>query len=287
MGLGFLMLFGQAFSQDSTNFFPVNDGDFIEYNYWDGGETYKKLKIYTIVDSTDKKGNVHITKDYQFLNPLVAWYKESYIIDTLNHVYQGDTTYLYYDFNAAVGQKWPLPGEDSAFVAYEYSAEIFYNSGVLTNVKAIDFSFGSDGYGEKIAEGIGLISKSGYLGYRIDAIGAKIGGVEYGLITNIRYDKAPIPKIFNLHQNYPNPFNPTTQISFNLEKDANVTLTVFDIQGKQIVQLVNGFKTAGFYNVNFEGKDLPSGIYFYKIKILDNLSQSQIFNETKRMLLIK
>ena len=81
-------------------------------------------------------------------------------------------------------------------------------------------------------------------------------------------------------QNYPNPFNPQTTISYTVPKTANVKLSVFDIQGKEVVTLVNESKTAGSYNVSFDGSDFASGVYFYKLQ-----ANNQIV--TNKMLLVK
>lgn len=87
---------------------------------------------------------------------------------------------------------------------------------------------------------------------------------------------------YELNQNYPNPFNPTTNISYSLAKDEIVKIKVYDILGKQVAELVNEFKSAGNYSVQFDaGKfNLSSGIYFYSI-------QTSSFNQIKKMSLIK
>ncbi len=89
-----------------------------------------------------------------------------------------------------------------------------------------------------------------------------------------------IPDEFILYQNYPNPFNPSTTISIGLPKYELVRLAVFDINGKEIDELINESKPAGNYSVIFEAKDLPSGIYFYSISAGN-------FKETKKMVLVK
>ncbi len=90
---------------------------------------------------------------------------------------------------------------------------------------------------------------------------------------------------FYLSQNYPNPFNPSTVIKYNVPVSGNVSLKIFDMVGREIRTLVNGFVTAGTYNVNFNGSDLSSGVYFYKIEALGN--DGNKFLMTKKMLLIK
>jgi xyloglucan-specific exo-beta-1,4-glucanase len=98
--------------------------------------------------------------------------------------------------------------------------------------------------------------------------------------VNIAGSISHIPKEFSLSQNYPNPFNPLTKINFAVPNTSKVTLKVYDILGKLVKTLVNETKDAGIYNVTFDGSDLASGIYFYKIEAGD-------FIESKKMVLVK
>jgi len=93
-----------------------------------------------------------------------------------------------------------------------------------------------------------------------------------------------VPEKYELSQNYPNPFNPSTKISYDIPFDGKVSLTVFDMSGKEIVNLVNEVKTAGYYTVNFNASNLSSGTYFYRINAEGN---GQNFVSTKKMLLVK
>jgi hypothetical protein len=79
---------------------------------------------------------------------------------------------------------------------------------------------------------------------------------------------------FNLAQNYPNPFNPSTTIKFNLPRSTDVVLEVFNNLGQKVSTLVNGPLTAGDHEVKFEGGNLSSGIYFYRLTV-DNVSQKR------------
>lgn len=74
---------------------------------------------------------------------------------------------------------------------------------------------------------------------------------------------------FELKQNYPNPFNPTTTISFKLKKRAQVLLNVYDINGREIANLINGSLRAGTHNIGFNarGIELESGVYIYRLKV--------------------
>jgi len=101
-----------------------------------------------------------------------------------------------------------------------------------------------------------------------------------GGITGNYNNSSETPKQFSLYQNYPNPFNPTTKIKFNVPKSFIVTLKIFDILGREIAILVNEKLNAGEYEINFDGSNLSSGIYFYKL-------ETNSFSETKKMLLLK
>jgi subtilisin family serine protease len=90
-----------------------------------------------------------------------------------------------------------------------------------------------------------------------------------------------VPTVFKLSQNYPNPFNPTTKISFSLANTGHTSLTVYNILGSEVVTLFNGNAEAGKqYVVNFDAKNLTSGIYFYKL-------QSGNSVEVKKLTLVK
>ena len=85
---------------------------------------------------------------------------------------------------------------------------------------------------------------------------------------------------YSLNQNYPNPFNPTTTINFSLPVDGNVVLKVYNVLGKEVATLVNGFEKAGGKEVSFDASSLPSGMYIYSIK-------SGNFSASKKMMLLK
>jgi hypothetical protein len=88
-------------------------------------------------------------------------------------------------------------------------------------------------------------------------------------------------------QNYPNPFNPSTIIKYNLPKESNVTIKVYNLLGEVTASLVNNeVKSMGNYEVNFNASNLSSGIYFYEISA-SAVDGSENFSSIKKMLLIK
>ena len=104
---------------------------------------------------------------------------------------------------------------------------------------------------------------SGLYNYRLKQIDFN-GNFEYFNLSN--EVKIGIPDKFSLSQNYPNPFNPNTKIGFEIPKEGNVTLSVYDNGGKLVSTLVSGSKPAGYYTVDFNASNLSSGVYFYKIE---------------------
>jgi photosystem II stability/assembly factor-like uncharacterized protein len=98
--------------------------------------------------------------------------------------------------------------------------------------------------------------------------------------TWIQPSLTEIPAEYKLEQNYPNPFNPVTMVNFSVPKTGLVTIKVYNPLGKEVETLVNERMTAGTYGVSFDGSDLASGVYFYKLTAGD-------FSSIKRMVIIK
>jgi hypothetical protein len=123
---------------------------------------------------------------------------------------------------------------------------------------------------------------SGSYSYRLKQIDYD-GSFEYSNIVEVT---AQAPKEFSLSQNYPNPFNPITKIHFEIpllgwdERGGLVTLKVYDVLGNEVATLVSEEKPAGEYEVEFDGSELTSGVYFYKL-----ISGNYV--STKKTLLLK
>ena len=88
------------------------------------------------------------------------------------------------------------------------------------------------------------------------------------------------PEFHVLCQNYPNPFNPSTTIRYGLLSRSQVIVTVFNTLGQNVSILMNGEQEAGYHEVRFDGSNLPSGVYFYRM-------QAGSHTETKKLLLVR
>jgi subtilisin family serine protease len=104
------------------------------------------------------------------------------------------------------------------------------------------------------------------------------------IVTNamvgVGRNEAGMPVRFGLGQNYPNPFNPTTTIEFSTPSAVYLTLTVYDVLGREIVRLADGFFEAGNHKTTFDARNLPSGVYLYRLN-------AGTFSDTKRLLIMK
>ena len=169
----------------------------------------------------------------------------------------------------------------------EISITGFYNvSGVFSVDKEVPFKINP---GEEIPLPIKYKPDSTYLGSSIDTVyilsekpGERVAQVitlSGESVESVNNKKAQI-LTFNLSQNYPNPFNPTTKIAYSIPKTSFVKLKVYDILGREVATLVDEEKSAGNYKVNFDGSNLTSGIYLFKIQVGN-------YSSVKKMILLK
>ena len=100
------------------------------------------------------------------------------------------------------------------------------------------------------------------------------------LKTSLGQGNNELPLEYFLSQNFPNPFNPSTKIKFVIPKSSFVNLKVYDVHGNKIATLISEQKTAGEYEIEFDGSELTSGVYFYQLK-------TGSYIETKKMVLLR
>jgi hypothetical protein len=98
--------------------------------------------------------------------------------------------------------------------------------------------------------------------------------------SEVADDPGTTPEAFDLYWNYPNPFNASTTIEFNLAKSGHAALSVYDLLGREVALLIDEEKQAGSHKVVFEASELSSGVYFYILRVGDDL-------KIKKMNLIK
>ncbi|MFA7229207.1 MAG: T9SS type A sorting domain-containing protein [Melioribacteraceae bacterium] len=162
------------------------------------------------------------------------------------------------------------PPEDNTVVltSLYWSDPALGNSTNATNIRANgDYNFGYP---------------TTALSYTKGTSNQPVGALTWFSMTTGQNENIELPVNYALMQNYPNPFNPTTVINYQIPSNGNVTLSVYNVLGKEVATLVNEFKTAGSYSVkmNSAAKDLSSGIYFYTLK-------ANNFTQTKKMILVK
>jgi hypothetical protein len=184
----------------------------------------------------------------------------------------------------------PMMGNYSGTVTYSASVSPTPGTGTLTlvwspsNVKVLT------GTPDSLKLSATTSSNCSYGTYTVTVTGVETGGPRthtrtYTLIVGSTPsgigNNTQSASDFNLYQNYPNPFNPSTSIEFFLPKQSLVNLKVYDIVGKEIATLVNNeTRKEGLHQVNFDGSNLSSGIYYYKINTGE-------FTDIKKMMLVK
>ena len=123
-----------------------------------------------------------------------------------------------------------------------------------------------------IREGVAGFSEIGFINLMDDLAG--------GTVIKGEVDVKGIPENYSLSQNYPNPFNPETEIRYEIPREGEVQLVVYNVMGQEVVTLVNTHQSAGAHVVKWNADEMSSGIYFYRLKIND-------FTATRRMVLMK
>jgi|GEM_PF-2401499 len=134
------------------------------------------------------------------------------------------------------------------------------------------------------ANGYAVITLSGFLNPAANQNGPALAFDVYNVnlrpTTEVTAREEIAPAAFELKQNYPNPFNPVTSIQYSVARDQLVSLRVYDINGREVATLVNERKSAGVHRVEFEARELPSGVYFYQLRAGE-------FTATRKLMLLR
>lgn len=121
------------------------------------------------------------------------------------------------------------------------------------------------------------LNVNGTISYRLRQVDFD-GTYEYSSVVNVDFNN--LPENFGLQQNYPNPFNPSTKINYSIASAVFVNISVYNLLGEKVAELVNEMKEAGNYEVNFDASQLTSGIYLYKL-------EAGSFVQTNKMTLLR
>ncbi|HSD62184.1 MAG TPA: T9SS type A sorting domain-containing protein [Ignavibacteriaceae bacterium] len=241
-----------------------------------------------------------------FVGDTVSWYFEYTAADSV------DWDTLYSDANSVNGDGIPsdldhwnfginfpvrlldvVPVEMIAFNALYSNGTVSLNWTTETEINNKGFEVQRSGDQMSEWKRIGFVQGKGTITeksvYTFDDANPLNGRVRYRLKQldfNGAYTYTQIAEVnaapfnFALNQNYPNPFNPTTNIEFNVGQTSQVTLKVYDILGKETASLLNEYKNAGTYTVEFNASNLPSGIYICTLTAGN-------FTASKKLLLLK
>jgi Secretion system C-terminal sorting domain len=171
-----------------------------------------------------------------------------------------------------VNLKWQTATEVNN---YGFNIERKLNSGVWDSVAFVAGQGISNSPKQYSYNDANLPSGESKFQYRLKQIDYS-GGIEYSDIINVEV----VPKQYELLQNYPNPFNPSTTIKFALPKQTQVTINLYNILGQNVRTIANGIFQAGYYEVNLNASNLPSGMYIYRI-------ESNDFVKAMKMMLVK
>lgn len=187
------------------------------------------------------------------------------------------------DRSTDYGQTWISDGTTQVISSIiEVEGNLFASSTIGQIIRSTDYGVSwtieNDGFGG-LGSNLDIINGYLFAGSSFNGGAWKRSLSDFG-ITNIDESSNLKPDEFSLSQNYPNPFNPSTTIIYNIMEDGFISLKVYDILGREVVTLENGFKNRGNYKVNFNALNLTSGTYIYELK-------SKNIRIAKTMILLK
>jgi len=288
-----------SFPEDEYSWFPLAVGNKWVYNQYWFDEGWPGPPIVTFVGTK----NMEVTKDTTIENKKYFVVENEYIsfevfqprmflrVDSVTGLIyrywqELNGEYIFHNLNPEIGDTIFHPAfQENPFYILEDEQPINY-LGIDTYERRYWEYLPCSCY-HTLIKGFGLARTffSEFGGSESTLKGCVINGVLYGdttFVVDVDDKLNLIPTEYKLEQNYPNPFNPSTKISYQLPVSGNVTLKVFDVLGREVATLVDEYRDAGSYNLEFriENLELSSGIYFYQLKAGE-------FVETKKMLLIK
>jgi len=188
-----------------------------------------------------------------------------------------------------------LPVELSSFVSYVFKNNVTLNWSTAAEINNSGFNIERKSLESVEWKSVGFVEGFGNSGHSINYSfvdrGLTNGNYNYRLKQidingNYEYYNLEnevvvgLPANYSLNQNYPNPFNPTTRIDFDIPESQNVKIIISDISGREVSILLNENKPAGYYGIEFNSKNLSSGVYYYTLTAGSYVS-------TKKMIVLK
>jgi len=287
---------------DTSDYFPLQNGNRWEYSGMQsfssdlakvtvaikGDTLLNNGKMYKIIQRNIYSDSVSIGATYYYYfrkdsNKIYKYGGDSQSCDSIE--------YIYYNFGKTDSSIWPICPTYYANYRGVHSSKMLFISLANTTTEVLTFDYVnvsskdtvwapmSSPTTESVAKGIGIIAEMDWDFAFLQLYGMVINGKTYGHISSIA-DMNNFTRSYSLYQNYPNPFNPITIIKYSIPLSGLVSIKVFDILGREIKTLVNSYKTAGPHEIMFNGDEMNSGVYIYRLK-------AGTFLETKKMILLK
>lgn len=191
-----------------------------------------------------------------------------------------------------------IPVELSSFSAQLVNQDVILNWTTASELNnqgfEIEYSTDNENFSKiGFVPGFGTTTEMKSYSFRISNVKS---GLQYYRLKQIDFDGSatiynsvevtgPVPNTFVLNQNHPNPFNPSTNISFSLPIEANVTIKLFNLLGQEVTQITNANLTAGNHQIEFNAEGLSSGTYIYSLEAKGTNGAN--FKSTKKMLLLR
>ncbi|MBI4535455.1 MAG: T9SS type A sorting domain-containing protein [Ignavibacteriae bacterium] len=240
-----------------------------------------------------------MNKPSRFINPVVHFWTDRYVIDTTLSYVWSYTEFglgLMYKLGAQQGEQWVMinhggGGFEICRVVAVRQATMF---GIPTTIKDYRYFFAFDS-----TDTLGVLSRGehslaarfgltymggGDLFYSLHLKGTVIGGILYGdttrVLTSVLDVSANVPHQLQLSPNYPNPFNPETTIEFDVPTTSDVTLRVYNVLGEVVATIAKQRFQPGGYKLTWNASGLPSGVYFYRL-------EAGGFSQTMKALLLR
>jgi len=286
------ILWGTVALCDSTDVFPLRNGLSYMYQYEAGGSSWNYGQYsssrdsgtlaYTIIDSASLNDST-ILWMVREEREATLWYSDTVIaISETTIVRLLETTLGYHELQCS-SAVWNFPitfDYDQSYPVFRYS-----DSSYASSVFAGSFCpCCPDGNHDSLwfASDSGLFARSTARCLDLDYTGWRSWGTFQLLSVTVVFTEEEylLPTGVKLHVNYPNPFNPTTTIEYELPEASYTLLTIYDLLGRQVELLTQGFQGAGLHRQVFDGSGLNSGVYFLRL-------QTSGMTQTIKMMLLK